>query len=306
MKQALTNYQNSKKITSLIENRTIYSSEYSELSIFETSQKSEKVSLVFDNPIIAGMISGKKIMHFQEMDSFDFLPGELLIIPEKKELIIDFPTATLENPTQCMTLEIEPEKIKKVNSRFIEKITFDDKLAVNFDNSTAYLQNENEVNILLERLVSTFAGEHKAKDILIDLMIDELIIRLLQTKAKYIIFNSYNNLLSDSRIANVVKYIKEHLTEKNISVDSLAEIACLSTSHFFKQFKNTLGISPVDYINSERVNFAKKLLAENNRQISDVAYMSGFNNVSYFNRIFKKYEQMSPSSYAKAIKKYSI
>ncbi len=303
MQRHLQNYNLEKKITSLVENRTLYTSEYSELSIFETSKKVEKVSLVFSNPIIAGMITGKKIMHFENMDSFDFLPGELIIIPEEKELIIDFPTATIENPTQCMTLEIDPEKIKNVTDRFIEKITIDDKLPIDFDNTTAHLPNENEVNVLLNRLVQTFTGKNLSKDVLIDLMIDELIIRLLQTKAKHIITNSYNNLLSDSRIATVVKYIKQHLTEKNMSVDSLAEIAYLSSSHFYKQFKNTLGVSPIEFINTERIKFAKKLLAKNKWQISEVAYLSGYNNVSYFNRIFKKYEQISPGNYVKAIKR---
>ena len=77
----------------------------------------------------------------------------------------------------------------------------------------------------------------------------------------------------------------------------------MSTSHFYKQFKNTLDISPVDYINSERIKFAKKLLAtEKNLNITDIAYKAGFNSVSYFNRQFKKYEMITPSAYVKALK----
>ena len=131
-------------------------------------------------------------------------------------------------------------------------------------------------------------------------MIQELILRLLQTKAKQSLLNFESNQFSDNRISIVLKYIKEHLTEKNISVDSLADVACMSTSHFYKQFKSTLGISPIDYINLERIKFSKKLM-QNNDRISDIAFKSGFNSVSYFNRQFKKHELITPSHYKKGL-----
>ena len=77
----------------------------------------------------------------------------------------------------------------------------------------------------------------------------------------------------------------------------------MSTSHFHKKFKDTLGISPIDYINEERIKFSKKLLSqEKNIQINDVAFKSGFNSVSYFNRQFKKHELIKPSQFKKIIK----
>ena len=82
-------------------------------------------------------------------------------------------------------------------------------------------------------------------------MIQELIVRLLQTKAKYTILNDHLEIFSDTRIGSVVKYIKENLTDKSISIDKLAEKAYMSTSNFHKKFKNTLGISPIDFMNSE-------------------------------------------------------
>ena len=72
----------------------------------------------------------------------------------------------------------------------------------------------------------------------------------------------------------------------------------MSTSNFHKKFKNTLGVSPVEYINSEKIKFAKKLMkARPNSFISEIAYKSGFNNVSYFNRQFKKMEMITPQQF---------
>ena len=97
---------------------------------------------------------------------------------------------------------------------------------------------------------------------IVGLAIKELIIRLLQTKARQLILHSINAQYNDTRIGEVVKYIKQLLTDKNIKIDDLPKFACMSTSHFYKQFKNTLDISPIDYINSERIKFAKKLLSK--------------------------------------------
>lgn len=99
-----------------------------------------------------------------------------------------------------------------------------------------------------------------------------------------------------------VTYIKDNLTKMDISVDLLAKKACMSTSHFHKKFKNTLGISPIDYINSEKIKFSKKLIKESKDfRMSEIAFKSGFNNSSYFNRIFKKMELITPQEFKKSI-----
>jgi len=304
MNKFLKAHINNRKLTTLVENRTIYSASYSELNIFETHEVAEKVKLLFDFPIIASMLTGKKVMHLKDMPSFDFLPGESVVVPSKRELVIDFPIATKETPTQCLALAIDPSKINDITSRFNEQVAIEsENNNWNIDVHSSHLTNQEEVNYLIQRLVHTFTNNTKSKDVILDLMIQELVVRLLQTKAKQILLAEASGIVCDSRIGSVIKYIKNHLTEKNINVDKLAEIACMSTSHFYKQFKNTIGISPVDYINSERIKFAKKLFVEEkNIRIADIAYKSGFNSVSYFNRQFKKNELIVPTAYIKALK----
>jgi len=296
-------YQN-RKTSTLVENRTIYSSEYSELNIFETHKVAEKVMLTFDAPIIASMLSGKKVIHLKEMPSFDFLPGESVVIPAKKELIIDFPIATLNDPTQCLALAIDPTKINEIAQNFNNNVSIEsENNKWSLDNLSSHLKNQKEVDLLIKRLVQTFTNNSKSKDILLDLMIQELVVRLLQTKAKKSIITNINNMYNDTRIGTVVKYIKDNLTDKKLNIEILANKAHMSTSHFHKKFKNTLGVSPIDYINEERIKFSKRIISkEMNIQINDVAFQSGFNSVSYFNRQFKKHELIKPSQYKKIIK----
>ncbi len=296
LKQHISN----RKLSTLIENRTIYNAQYAELNIFETFEYAEKVNLKFNYPIIASMLTGKKIMHLEDKP-FEFLPGESLIMPDNNELVIDFPDATLNSPTQCLALGIDAHKIEEIVYHFnkiveIEKENNDWEL----NESSSHLINSLDVNQVLHRLIHTFTSNDKSKDILVDLTIQELIVRLLQTKAKSVILNDINNHFQDTRIGSSIQYIKKNLTNKDITVEMLAEKACMSVSNFHKKFKNTLGISPIDYLNAEKIKFSKQLLTENKgATLSEIAFKTGYNSVSYFIRKFKEHELMTPKQYLK-------
>ena len=304
MESLLQKHKSQRKLTTLVENFTAYNSVYSELNIFETHQKAEKISLKFDNPVLASMISGKKVMHLEDMTSFDFFPGESVVIPAGKEMLIDFPEATREQPTQCLALTIDPQKITEVVNSFNEMTLIDLHENGNWqlDEHSFHLDNHRGIQQLVDRLVYTFTEGHASKDIFIDGIIKELIIRLLQSKARHSLLENTDSHLSDHRIAFAISYIKEHLTE-NISIDKLVDKACMSKSHFFKIFKNTLGISPIEYITTERIKLSKQLIKNTNQQIAEIAWQSGFNNASYFNKKFKEYELITPGEFKQVLKK---
>ncbi len=303
MTSLLNQHRNNRKLTTLVENRTTYNAEYAELNIYETHAYAEKVSLTFGFPIIASMLTGKKVMHIDGFEAFDFFPGESVVMPTNKEMVIDFPLATEEKPTQCLALGIDAFKIEEVVQKFNQNVAIaNENNNWDLDNTASHLINNVDVNHLIERLTYTFTNNNKSKDVLLDLMIQELIVRLLQTKAKSLIINDTNNIFNDTRIGTVIKFIKDNLTNKDITVDQLAKKAYMSTSHFHKQFKNTLGVSPIDYINSEKIKFAKKLIKESKDvRMSEIAFKSGFNNTSYFNRQFKKMEMMTPAQFKSSI-----
>ncbi|RKF03499.1 AraC family transcriptional regulator [Tenacibaculum lutimaris] len=305
MNHLLSRHKESRKLTTLVENRTTYNAEYAELNIFETHKHAEQVSLTFDFPVIASMLTGKKIMHLEGMDPFDFFPGESVVMPKNKEMIIDFPLADKNNPTQCLALGIDSHKIDEIVEKFNHNVAIErENNNWSLNDNSSHLVHNTDINHLVGRLVHTFTDQNKSKDILLDLMIQELIVRLLQTKAKAFILNDSTDTFSDTRIGMVIKFIKNNLTNKDITVELLAEKACMSTSHFHKKFKNTLGISPIDYINSEKIKFSKKLIKQSkNLRISEIAYKSGFNNISYFNRQFKKMEMITPQQFKKSFLK---
>ncbi|MGJ5642171.1 AraC family transcriptional regulator [Formosa sp. S-31] len=303
MSHLLTRHNSRRTLTTLVENRTTYHADWAELNIFETHDFAEKVELQFGFPVIASMLSGKKIMHIEGLPAFDFYPGESVVMPSYKKMVIDFPLASFTNPTKCLALGIEESKIKAVVSRFNEHVQIENENNTwSIDSTANHLINNPQINQLIERLVVTFTNNNRSKDLLLDFMIQELIVRLLQTRAKSILLNETDLVLDDNRIGMVIKFIKDNLTNKDITVDILAEKACMSTSHFHKKFKSTLGVSPIDYINAEKIKFSKKLIKESKDfRVSDIAFKTGFNNISYFNRQFKKLELMTPLQFKKSI-----
>jgi AraC-like DNA-binding protein len=134
-----------------------------------------------------------------------------------------------------------------------------------------------------------------SKEALADCTLMELMIRIIQTQKLQLIDD---HQISDDRLGHVIKYIRTHLSEK-IDVDTLSQQAYMSKSSFFRTFKNTFGLSPVDFILRERIKLAKKLLKKPEANISEVCLRSGFNNLNYFIRLFKRMEGMTPGAYLK-------
>lgn len=96
----------------------------------------------------------------------------------------------------------------------------------------------------------------------------------------------------------ILKYIENHYMDK-ITISDIAEEVNLSQSHFMKYFKNTMGTSFIDYLNEYRLTMASRLLVSSDSSILDIASEVGFDNLSYFNRIFKKRFEQTPSAYRK-------
>lgn len=96
-------------------------------------------------------------------------------------------------------------------------------------------------------------------------------------------------------------FINEHFGE-NITLDSIADSAFLSASYASRLFKKELGISIMDYLLQVRMNEAKKLLKDTTLQIEEVASRTGYADSSYFTKVFRKAEGITPSQYRQSHK----
>ena len=103
---------------------------------------------------------------------------------------------------------------------------------------------------------------------------------------------------NEKRINIVCQYIQKHATE-TLTIHKAAALIHLSPSAFCKFFKRMTAKTFSDYVNEIRItNVCNDLLATD-KQVAEIAYENGFETLTYFNRIFLKKKNMSPSSYRK-------
>jgi AraC-like DNA-binding protein len=106
-------------------------------------------------------------------------------------------------------------------------------------------------------------------------------------------------LLADGvpeRLLRATGYIDDNLST-HLSLELIAQQACLSKYHFCRLFKRYVGISPLQYCLYRRIEHAQKLLAIPSQSITITAFRSGFNDVTEFIRQFKKIAGITPGLY---------
>ena len=109
----------------------------------------------------------------------------------------------------------------------------------------------------------------------------------------------YHNVM---RLRPVIEYITEHYGEKTY-IETLSDMVALSPDYFTKMFKDSIGKTPIDYINGVKVNHSLRLLTMTDTPVNEIADIVGFSGPNYFHKIFKAYMNTSPLAYRKSAMK---
>lgn len=97
-------------------------------------------------------------------------------------------------------------------------------------------------------------------------------------------------------IGRALTFVNDHLTEP-MSLSHVAEEARLSRFHFCRLFRRLVGISFREYVHALRIDRAKILLADQGQTVTEVAYRTGFNDLSHFDKVFNRVVGVSPTAY---------
>ena len=103
----------------------------------------------------------------------------------------------------------------------------------------------------------------------------------------------------------IVKQVKSYITanlQEELRIEQLAKVFYLSADYMSRLFKKEEGISIGDFIQEERMFLAKELLKEGKLSIARVAYECGYDNYSYFTKIFKKKYGITPREFGQSLK----
>ncbi len=105
-----------------------------------------------------------------------------------------------------------------------------------------------------------------------------------------------NNNLDSDRIKKVFEYVMQNYKEE-IKLNDIAELASMSESAFSRYFKKRTRKTFSTFLTEIRIEHACKLLQKDKHSVSEISYESGFNNLSNFNRQFKRVKNTTPLNY---------
>lgn len=105
--------------------------------------------------------------------------------------------------------------------------------------------------------------------------------------------------LDEKFISQVMGFMEKNMDNSDLTIDDFADTLLLSRTVFYRKLKSLVGLTPVDFIREIRIKRAIQLMERGEYNISQIAYMTGFNDPKYFSKCFKKQTGATPTEYAK-------
>lgn len=282
----------------LIENRIAYAGANAELSLYDTYEPCNEIGLNAEETTFCGMLSGKKVLHL-DGESIEFLPGQSFLLPQGKHIDIDFPLANKDAPTTCMTIAISKQSIQHVCDRLNMEAKDCQVVPEVYYRESDYLHESLSLSTqsLLERLIHVFSEDVVDRNILVELGVSELIVRMLHQQTRNFLLSQIQHNPEKTGLHLALHAIESNFQE-GLEIDELSKIACMSRSKFFREFKHAMGCSPAEYIMQKRIEHAGKQLRQG-KSVTEAAVESGFVNMSHFSRRFYQRYGMSPKEFRK-------
>lgn len=283
----------------LVENRTIYEHHGADLSIYDTFAKADRVRLDAEEVLYCGMISGKKILHGNNCFTATFLPHESFLMAPGETIEIDFPDASMERPTSCLTLGINRKRLRHACDELNHASPLPKELGEwsNREEQVLHVFHTEATQQLLMRIVESFLSNDRDRDLVLDLGVTELLTRMLRQKGRQFLLHYARQDPTLNALTHVIAYIDSSL-EETIDVDALCRIACMSRSKLYQQFRAALGVGPMEYVQQRRLERARELITAG-RTVTQACYEVGYVNPSHFSRRFHQQYGCTPREFAK-------
>jgi AraC-like DNA-binding protein len=109
-------------------------------------------------------------------------------------------------------------------------------------------------------------------------------------------FQKNDDFFNSDKIEKIYNFIRDNYS-KRIMLEDAAKLLNMSVVSFSRLIKKRTGKSFIDFVNEIRLGYATRMLIESSKSISEICYECGFNNISNFNRTFKKRQKSTPTEF---------
>lgn len=195
---------------------------------------------------------------------------------------------------------LHSSSIDVIETKYITPIT---RSMILFSNKVTMDQSLSDC---IRNMIHEYENKETGYELAIKSNIYHLLVLLLRNqKSRILTVEEYNTRVKNlESFKKVLKYIDEYFIE-DITLTQLSKMMSVCNSHFCRAFKTLTGKTLSEYINRIRISKAEYLLANSGMNISEVAMNTGFNDINYFSRLFRKYKKVSPTEYRNA-KPYKV
>lgn len=187
----------------------------------------------------------------------------------------------------------------RIASRFIQHVARDaldrdgDRLQFRSEFRTRDPQIEAIGLMLLTELQQGYTGNKLYVESLANVLAVHLIRKYTTTQPP---LPTFAGGLPQRQLLQILEYIDVHL-HQDINLADLAALLGISPFHLSRQFKQSLGIPPYQYLLQQRIERAKQLLKQSDRSITDIALQCGFNSHSHLTKQFRQLTGVTPKAY---------
>lgn len=236
---------------------------------------------------IIRVLSGSMQIHLDE-DTYIINPGEIVFVQDG----VLHGGKAFDCEYECIVFNL---------SEFLtESLACKDEI-LSIKNQQFILQNifnkDEKVYGVLNEIFECIKAPRPGYEFIVQGLLTASIGSIIQQNAYKI--NVFYNIKSKNRIISIKKVlekIKNEYSEK-LTLNDLAKTANLSSKYFCKFFQEITNKTPIEYLKFYRIECAGRKLVSTDDSVTDIAFNCGFNNLSYFIKLFKKHFGVSPNQY---------
>lgn len=178
----------------------------------------------------------------------------------------------------------------------IDGVTFQNTGSENGPSIHNYTK-DNAISSILHLLLAEAQEEKEGSSMACQNLLEVLLIHIIRMQK--LLPLPYTATKMTKECGLIKRYLDSNYAD-SITLEHLASLAHMNKYYLVHAFTKYTGLSPINYLNTRRLQVSKELLNATNYSISQVASLSGFSSQSYFTQVFKRESGISPSQYRRS------
>jgi AraC-like DNA-binding protein len=252
----------------------------------------EKLGLWTHTDYLVNVVTGKKTWHTAE-GVWRASPGETLFFKKGAAIVeqhfeMDF----------CLLMFFIPDDLVRSTVREIASSLAAATAGIATIKSAVRVENDVALSAFFQSMRTYFSGKEKPSEPLVRLKVKELIVSIL-TSGRNPALTAYFRQLGDDTLPSVVEIMETNF-RFNLSLEEYAKLCHRSLSSFKRDFQTSFREAPGKWLLRKRLDYSAALLRTSKMNVTEIAFESGFEDVSHFSRVFKERFDVPPLSYRQA------